>query len=63
MKQRKVYKKTSEKVKHKKQSKTTKKRIVYKKTKKNNSMCAPFIEPIDISNLSKSKKLTKLSFC
>lgn len=65
MKQRKVYKKTSEKVKHKKQSKTTKKRIVYKKTnrnsntKTNKSMCAPFIQPIDISNLSKGKKMSK----
>ena len=48
MKQRKVYKK------HKN---STKKKIVYKKT--NKTMCAPFIQPIDISNLSKNKKMTK----
>jgi len=48
MKQRKVYKK------HKN---STKKKIVYKKT--NKTMCAPFIQPIDISNLSKSKKMSK----
>ena len=48
MKQRRVYKK------HKN---STKKKIVYKKT--NKTMCAPFIQPIDISNLSKSKKMSK----
>jgi hypothetical protein len=59
MRQRKVYKKLI------KNKNSTKKRIIYKKTKinntkpKSNTMCAPFIEPIDISNLSKSKKMSK----
>ena len=68
MKPHKVYKKPSKKpsknTKHnKKQINTTKKRIVYKKTNRkskiNKSICAPFIQPIDISNLSKSKKMSK----
>ena len=60
MKQRKVYKK-----KNKTSSKhnSTKKRIVYKnnasRLTNKQSMCAPFIEPIDISNLSKGKKMSK----
>jgi hypothetical protein len=59
MKQRKVYKK------NKKNSLKTKynnkKKIVHKKNNatKKQAMCAPFIQPIDISNLSKSKKMTK----
>ena len=68
MKQKKVYKKnikiTSGQSKTKIKTKTkynNKKRIVYKNNKstKKTSMCAPFIEPVDISNLSKSKKLTQ----
>jgi hypothetical protein len=59
MKQRKVYKKNIKSASKDISKKHNKKKIVYKKTKKNNSMCAPFIEPIDVSNLSKSKKLTK----
>ena len=51
MRQRKVYKKVI------KNKNSTKKKLVYKKN--NKTMCAPFIEPIDISNLSKSKKMTK----
>ena len=60
MKQRKVYKK-----KNKTSSKhnSTKKRSVYKKNTSRltnkQSMCAPFIQPIDISNLSKGKKMSK----
>ena len=38
--------------------KTNSKKINFKKTKVNKA-CAPFIEPIDISNLSKQKKITK----
>ena len=61
MKPRKVYKKHSKNTKHSK--KQTKKKIVYKKntfSKNNNkTMCAPFIQPIDISNLSKGKKMSK----
>ena len=45
-KQKKVYKLTNKN--------KNKKKLVYKKT-----MCAPFIQPINISKLSKSKKLTK----
>lgn len=65
MKQRKVYKKKDKtSIKHN----STKKRVVYKKSasriinqrKENNkTMCAPFIQPIDISNLSKGKKMSK----
>jgi hypothetical protein len=65
MKQRKVYKKKDKtSIKHN----STKKRIVYKKNasriinqRKENTktMCAPFIQPIDISNLSKGKKMSK----
>ena len=62
MKLKKVYKK--------KMTKKNKQKKIYKKTKtklnikqpkvtsKKNKMCAPFIEPVDISNLSKSKKIT-----
>ena len=61
MKQRKVYKKPSKNSKYIK--KQTKKRVVYKKSSSrinnNKSMCAPFIQPIDISNLSKGKKMSK----
>ena len=58
MKPRRVYKKPS---KNSKQhiKKQTKKRIVYKHKNSNKSMCAPFIQPIDISNLSKGKKMSK----
>ena len=49
MKPRKVYKKPNQ----------TKKRSVYKKKNSKKSMCAPFIQPIDISNLSKGKKMSK----
>ena len=59
MKPRKVYKKNLKHASKDISKKHNKKKIVYKKTKKSNSMCAPFIEPIDVSNLSKSKKLTK----
>ena len=66
MKHRKVYRlnltkitKDKNKIKYKKQK--TKNIKTKKQTNKlinTNTMCAPFIEPIDISNLSKSKKLT-----
>ena len=69
MKPRIVYKKHNT---HSRQLKTknhNKKRIVYKKdtnqnkkqikTQKNKALCAPFIEPISVSNLSKSKTISK----
>ena len=52
MRQRKVYKKV---IKHKN---STKKNIIYHKTNKKTT-CAPFIEPINIYNLSKNKKITQ----
>ena len=57
MRPRIVYKKPSKNTKHTKNQ--TKKRIVYKKKNNNKTMCAPFIQPIDISNLSKGKKMSK----
>jgi len=34
-------------------------KVLIKSTKKNKSICAPFIEPLDLSNLSKSSGLSK----
>ena len=69
MKPRIVYKKNNTNSRKIKTKNHNKKRIAYKKdtnqnkkqkkTKKHKSMCAPFIEPISVSNLSKSKTLTK----
>ena len=56
--QRKNKKTNSKKTYQRKNKKTNSKKINSKKTKVNKK-CAPFIEPIDISNLSKQKKITK----
>jgi len=57
---KKEYKPKNKKTKSKKtkSKKTKSKKTNFKKTKVNKK-CAPFIEPIDISNLSKQKKITK----